>query len=70
MIRRWLKQILALAFVAGLGSALVVVSGLVPIKASSGHWPITEWFLNFAMSRSVSGARWRLHSSFCLFVAA
>lgn len=28
-------------------------SGLVPITASSGHWAITEWFLQFAMRRSV-----------------
>ena len=33
---------------------LVVVSGIVPIKASSGHWAITEWFLHFSMKRSVS----------------
>ena len=41
--------------VAGvLGGFLVAVSGLVPIAASSGHWPITEWFLQFAMRRSIS----------------
>ena len=41
--------------VAGLlGGFLVAVSGLVPIAASSGHWPITEWFLQFAMQRSIS----------------
>ena len=36
------------------GGFLVAVSGLVPIAASSGHWPITEWFLQFAMQRSIS----------------
>ena len=43
-------------FVVALGvlAALVVVSGIVPIKASSGHWAITRWFLNFSMGRSVS----------------
>ncbi len=43
-------------FVVGAGvlAALVVVSGVVPIKASSGHWAITEWFLHFSMKRSVS----------------
>jgi cytochrome c553 len=35
-------------------AAFTVVSGLVPIKASSGHWPITAWFLDFAKIRSVS----------------
>ncbi len=33
---------------------LFVAAGLVPITASSGHWPITEWFLHFAMERSVA----------------
>jgi cytochrome c553 len=28
-------------------------TGLVTITASSGHWAITEWFLHFAMRRSV-----------------
>ncbi len=36
------------------GGALVVVSGVVPIKASSGHWAITRWFLSFSMHRSVA----------------
>ena len=41
---------------AGLAAAglLIVVSGIVPIKASAGHWPITRWFLGFAMARSVA----------------
>lgn len=39
---------------AALVGAMVVASGVVPIKASSGHWPITAWFLNFSMQRSVS----------------
>lgn len=33
---------------------LVAASGVMPIKASSGHWAITQWFLEFSMSRSVS----------------
>jgi cytochrome c553 len=36
-----------------LGGFLFVASGIMSIKASSGHWPITAWFLNFAMRRSV-----------------
>ncbi|RPH76501.1 MAG: hypothetical protein EHM88_19525, partial [Candidatus Rokuibacteriota bacterium] len=41
---------------AGLAAAgfLVVASGIVSIKASAGHWAITEWFLSFAMQRSVA----------------
>lgn len=33
---------------------LTLVGGLVPVTASSGHWPITEYFLHFVMQRSVS----------------
>lgn len=41
---------------AGLGAVgfLIVASGIISIKASSGHWPITAWFLHFAMQRSVA----------------
>jgi len=54
MKKRWLiRGALAVLVLSVLG-ALVVVSGIVPIKASSGHWKITKWFLNFAKMRSVS----------------
>lgn len=33
---------------------IVVSSGVLPVKASSGHWPITAWGLEFAMERSVA----------------
>jgi cytochrome c553 len=36
------------------GAAVVVLSGVVPIKASSGHWTITAKFLDLAKLRSVS----------------
>jgi cytochrome c553 len=49
---RWFKIAALLAGLA-IGGLLVVASGIVPIKASSGHWPITAWFLHFAMRRSV-----------------
>jgi cytochrome c553 len=49
----WLA--LAAAAAAALAAAVVVIgSGVIPIKASSGHWPITAWVLNTAMSRSVA----------------
>jgi cytochrome c553 len=35
-------------------AAVVVVSGIVSIKASSGHWAITARFLDFAKVRSVA----------------
>ncbi|QEG43169.1 c-type cytochrome [Roseimaritima ulvae] len=33
---------------------IVLVSGVFPIKASSGHWPVTRWLLDFASDRSVA----------------
>jgi cytochrome c553 len=32
----------------------VAASGLIPIKASDGHWPFTSWFLRFSMHRSMA----------------
>lgn len=36
------------------GGFLVAASGIIPIKASSRHWKITEWFLHFSKKRSVA----------------
>ena len=36
-----------------IGGFLVAASGIIPIKASSGHWAITRWFLQFSKQRSV-----------------
>lgn len=51
------RRVVRLALIGG-GLALlgfaVAASGLVPIKASSGHWRITEWFLRFSMKRSLA----------------
>src|SRR5687768_16742032 len=41
-------------------AAIGVISGVVPIKASSGHWRITAAFLDFAKSRSVWTHSWGL----------
>jgi cytochrome c553 len=43
----------ALASALVVGGALVVVLGVVPIKASSGHWAITARVLDFAKLQSV-----------------
>jgi cytochrome c553 len=50
------KLVRAAVVIASISIAafLFVAAGLVPITASSGHWPITEWFLHFAMKRSVA----------------
>ena len=52
-MRRWRPVAIAAASLAAVGS-LAVVSGIVPIAASSGHWAITASFLHFAMRRSVA----------------
>jgi cytochrome c553 len=46
-----LSAAVLLAAIAGL---IVVASGVVPIKASSGHWRITAALLDFAKVRSVT----------------
>lgn len=50
MKRRWFK----IAALLAVGGFVVAASGLVPIKASSGHWAITTWFLQFSKRRSVA----------------
>lgn len=44
------------AFALALAAAgwLVAASGVVPTRASSGHWAITKSFLDFAMRRSIA----------------
>jgi cytochrome c553 len=39
-------------------AALVIVSGMAPIKASSGHWAMTHAMLDFAKVRAVSTSSW------------
>jgi cytochrome c553 len=51
--KRWIFRSIAFLLVAALGGFLFAASGIMPIKASSGHWPITAWLLNFTMRRSV-----------------
>ena len=51
--KRWIFRSIAILLVVGLGGFLFAASGIMPIKASSGHWPITAWLLNFTMRRSV-----------------
>jgi cytochrome c553 len=49
----WLT-LTALVIVAAIGGAIMIASGVVPIKASSGHWRITAAILDFAKVRSVT----------------
>jgi cytochrome c553 len=46
-----------LGLIAGVllaGGFAVAASGVVPLKASGGHWRITNWLLHFTMERSVA----------------
>ncbi|RSV38635.1 cytochrome C [Sphingomonas sp. ABOLE] len=61
MIRiTWKRVVLALAGVVALALA-VGWSGAINVAASSGHWPITNWFLHWVMRNSV-GTRSALES--------
>jgi cytochrome c553 len=48
------RRMTAFAVLAVGAIGVVVLSGVVPIKASSGHWPITAWLLDFVKRRSVA----------------
>ncbi|HXW07479.1 MAG TPA: c-type cytochrome [Vicinamibacterales bacterium] len=52
--KAWLAGGVATVVLAAIAGAIVFVSGIVPIKASSGHWAITAWLLDVAKQRSVS----------------
>lgn len=52
-LKRVLKIAAVLIVLAVIGGLLVAASGIIPIKASSGHWAITRWFLQFSKQRSV-----------------
>jgi cytochrome c553 len=49
----WILRSLGILALVALGGFLFAASGVMSIKASSGHWAVTEWMLNFAMERSV-----------------
>lgn len=52
--KRWLLRFALLALVLGVGGFLGAASGIIPIKASAGHWAVTQWFLQFSKARSVA----------------
>jgi cytochrome c553 len=53
-MKRWLLRVVAILGVLGVLGVLVAAVGLVPIAASSGHWAITESFLQFGKRRSIA----------------
>lgn len=50
--RRW--HIFLIAWAMLLLASFVALSGVIPIQASSGHWPITTWVLDLIKRRSVN----------------
>jgi cytochrome c553 len=47
------KHLLVLAVVAPLLGLAVGWSGLISVRASTGHWAVTDWFLHWVMRNSV-----------------
>jgi len=51
---RFAKRLLVLGAALVVAGLLLAWSGLISVRASSGHWPITEWFLHYVMQQSVA----------------
>lgn len=54
VFRRRLFTVLAVFAALGVLGAAVALSGVIPLKASAGHWAVTRWFLELGKRRSVS----------------
>ena len=53
-MKNWLRPIILFLMCMGALGVVVMISGVMPISASSGHWPITVWILEFSRKRSIS----------------
>ncbi len=53
MTIRW-KHLIVLVVIAPLLGLAVGWSGLMSVRASTGHWAVTDWFLHWVMRNSVS----------------
>ncbi|MBI2389693.1 MAG: c-type cytochrome [Deltaproteobacteria bacterium] len=62
----WLFRAAVILGLVAVGGALTVVLGIVPIKASSGHFRLTRWFLHFAKQQSVKTHSMRIEPPFSL----
>src|SRR5688572_30227281 len=49
-----MRRLLLFGLLAAFATCLLVLSGLISIKASSGHWAVTAWLLDFTKQRSVA----------------
>lgn len=53
-VRKEGKRVVWVLLGLGIGALLAALAGLIPIRASSGHLPLTEWLLRTTMRRSVA----------------
>jgi cytochrome c553 len=53
-MKQWIWRALLFCIAVGALGFLVAASGMIPLKASAGHWAITEWLLQFGMRRSIA----------------
>lgn len=53
-VRRWGLKAAVVVVALALAGFAVMASGIVPIKASSGHFAATAWLLQFGKSRSLA----------------
>lgn len=53
-MKRWCIPIITFIALLTATGLLITLTGIVPVRASSGHWEITRWLLNFSKARSVS----------------
>lgn len=51
--KRGVLWLLVFTSVFAAGGFLFVWLGFAPVAASAGHWPLTDWFLHFAMRNAV-----------------
>ncbi|SDS64844.1 Cytochrome c553 [Halopseudomonas xinjiangensis] len=54
LFRRLALGVALVLLMLGAGALALTSAGLVSISASSGHWPVTSWFLHYSMRRAVS----------------
>jgi cytochrome c553 len=55
-MRIGLKHLVAGVVALATGGMLIAWLGLIDVRASSGHWRITDWFLHFVMRSSIRTA--------------
>lgn len=52
-LKQWTLRIVALLSLFGILGFFIAASGIIPMKASSGHWAVTRWILQFSKNRSI-----------------